>query len=135
MKRSFVTVLALSFTLLFSFLFIKVFVDDKAIQTSSTSAIVYYLQVGVFGQEENANKRIQQLQEDNVIAMLYDNNDMYYVITGIGMDLQTQQEMKQILSSKGYGSYEKQIVITDETIISAIEQQSYDLLLEVMASK
>lgn len=135
MKRSFVTVMALSFTLIFSFVYMKVFVDDQAISTSTSSAIVYYLQVGVFGNEDNARKRIDQLKSDNVEAMYYVKQDMYYVITGISMDLQSKDDMKDVLSNKGYGSYDKQIVITDEVIISSIEQQSYDLLLEVMASK
>lgn len=135
MKRSFVTVMALSFTLIFSFVYMKVFVDDRAISTSTSSAIVYYLQVGVFGNEDNARKRIDQLKSDNVEAMYYVKQDMYYVITGISMDLQGKDDMKDVLSNKGYGSYDKQIIITDEIIISSIEQQSYDLLLEVMASK
>lgn len=135
MKRSFVTVMALSFTLIFSFVYMKVFVDNQAISTSTSSAIVYYLQVGVFGNEDNARKRIDQLKSDNVEAMYYEKQDMYYVITGISMDLQGKDDMKDVLSNKGYGSYDKQIVITDEIIISSIEQQSYDLLLEVMASK
>lgn len=135
MKRSFVTVMALSFTLIFSFVYMKVFVDDQAISTSTSSAIVYYLQVGVFGNEDNARKRIDQLKSDNVEAMYYVKQDMYYVITGISMDLQGKDDMKDVLSNKGYGSYDKQIIITDEIIISSIEQQSYDLLLEVMASK
>ncbi|MBR5794946.1 MAG: SPOR domain-containing protein [Erysipelotrichaceae bacterium] len=135
MKRSFVTVMALSFTLIFSFVYMKVFVDDQAISTSTSSAIVYYLQVGVFGNEDNARKRIDQLKSDNVEAMYYVKQHMYYVITGISMDLQSKDDLKDVLSNKGYGSYDKQIVITDEVIISSIEQQSYDLLLEVMASK
>ena len=135
MKRSFVTVMALSLTLLFSFVYMKVFVDDQTISTSTSSAIVYYLQVGVFGNEDNAKKRVDQLKSDNVEAMYYAKQDMYYVITGISMDLQGKDDMKDVLLNKGYGSYEKQVVITDEMIISSIEQQSYDLLLEVMASK
>lgn len=127
--------MALSFTLIFSFVYMKVFVDNQAISTSTSSAIVYYLQVGVFGNEDNARKRIDQLKSDNVEAMYYEKQDMYYVITGISMDLQGKDDMKDVLSNKGYGSYDKQIVITDEIIISSIEQQSYDLLLEVMASK
>lgn len=135
MKRSFVTVMALSLTLIFSFVYMKVFVDDQTISTSTSSAIVYYLQVGVFGNEDNAKKRVDQLKSDNVEAMYYENKDMYYVITGISMDIQSKDDMKEVLLNKGYGSYEKQVVITDEMIISSIEQQSYDLLLEVMASK
>ena len=135
MKRSFVTVMALSLTLIFSFVYMKVFVDDQTISTSTSSAIVYYLQVGVFGNEDNAKKRVDQLKSDNVEAMYYENEDMYYVITGISMDIQSKDDMKDVLLNKGYGSYEKQVVITDEIIISSIEQQSYDLLLEVMASK
>ena len=91
--------------------------------------------MGVFGNEDNARKRIDQLKSDNVEAMYYAKQDMYYVITGISMDLQGKDDMKDVLSNKGYGSYDKQIIITDEIIISSIEQQSYDLLLEVMASK
>lgn len=135
MKRSFVTVMALSLTLIFSFVYMKVFVDDQTISTSTSSAIVYYLQVGVFGNEDNAKKRVDQLTSDNVEAMYYENKDMFYVITGISMDIQSKDDMKDVLLNKGYGSYEKQVVITDEMIISSIEQQSYDLLLEVMASK
>jgi len=135
MKRSFVTVMALSLTLIFSFVYMKVFVDERTISTSTSSAIVYYLQVGVFGNEDNAKKRVDQLKSDNVEAMYYENKDMYYVITGISMDIQSKDDMKDVLLNKGYGSYEKQVVITDEMIISSIEQQSYDLLLEVMASK
>lgn len=135
MKRSFVTVMALSLTLIFSFAYMKVFVDDRTISTSTSSAIVYYLQVGVFGNEDNAKKRVDQLKSDNVEAMYYENKDMYYVITGISMDIQSKDDMKEVLLNKGYGSYEKQVVINDEMIISSIEQQSYDLLLEVMASK
>ena len=135
MKRSFVTVMALSLTLIFSFVYMKVFVDERTISTSTSSAIVYYLQVGVFGNEDNAKKRVDQLKSDNVEAMYYENKDMYYVITGISMDIQSKDDMKEVLLNKGYGSYEKQVVITDEMIISSIEQQSYDLLLEVMASK
>ena len=135
MKRSFVTVMALSLTLIFSFVYMKVFVDDQTISTSTSSAIVYYLQVGVFGNEDNAKKRVDQLKSDNVEAMYYENKDMFYVITGISMDIQSKDDMKDVLLNKGYGSYEKQVVITDEMIISSIEQQSYDLLLEVMASK
>ena len=135
MKRSFVTILALSFTLLFSFLYIKIFVDDEAVVTSSSSAIVYYLQVGVFSSEDNAEKRVLQLEDDDIEAMYYVNQDKYYVITGVSLDLQNMDDIKNIVSSKGYGSYQKQIVIHDEVVISAIKEQSYDVLLEVMASK
>ena len=135
MKRSFVTILALSFTLLFSFLYIKIFVDDEAVVTSSSSAIVYYLQVGVFSSEDNADKRVLQLEDDDIEAMYYVNQDKYYVITGVSLELQNMDDIKNIVSSKGYGSYQKQIVIHDEVVISAIKEQSYDVLLEVMASK
>lgn len=135
MKRSFVTILALSFTLLFSFLYIKIFVDDEVVVTSSSSAIVYYLQVGVFSSEDNANKRVLQLEDDDIKAMYYVNQDKYYVITGVSLELQNMDDIKNIVSSKGYGSYQKQIVIHDEVVISAIKEQSYDVLLEVMASK
>ena len=131
MKRSLVTLLALSFTLIFSFVYIKVFVDD-AIVTSSNQAIVYYLQVGAFKSLDNANSRVDQLKQSGMDAMYYLQDDLYFVVTGFSMDEYEKDIHKQDLINMGITSYDKQVVVQDAGIIQDIQNASYESLLEVL---
>ena len=56
------------------------------------------------------------------------------MVTAFDLDVKNRDAMKDILASKGYGSYQQQLVVFDEMIISSIQNQSYDSLLEVMQS-
>ena len=131
MKRSLVTLLALSFTFIFSFVYIKVFVDD-AIVTSSNQAIVYYLQVGAFKSVDNANSRVEQLQQNGMDASYYFQDDLYFVITGVSLAESEKDSKKDELINKGFTCYDKQVVIQDAEIIQDIQNASYDSLLGVL---
>ena len=131
MKRSLVTLLALSFTFIFSFVYIKVFVDD-AIATSANQAIVYYLQVGVFKSVDNANSKVEQLKQIDVDAKYYLQEDLYYVVTGFCLDEDEKALKKQNLVDNGIACYDKQVVVQDAKVINDIQNASYDSLLEVL---
>ena len=132
MKRSLVTVLALSFTLVFSFIFLKLFVDE-AIVTSSNQAIVYYLQVGVFKSLDNANGKVEQLKQNDIEAYYYFQDDLYFVVTGFSLDKNEKDIQKQILIENEITCYDKQVVVTDASIIEQMQSNSYAKLLEVLA--
>ena len=63
-----------------------------------------------------------------------EKDDLFYVVTGFDVDVNKRDAIKDVLSSKGYGSYSQQMVVHDEMIISSIKNQSYEQLLEVMRS-
>ena len=132
MKRSLVTVLALSFTLVFSFIFLKLFVDE-AIVTSSNQAIVYYLQVGVFKSLDNANGKVEQLKQNDIEAYYHFQDDLYFVVTGFSLDKNEKDIQKQILIENEITCYDKQVVVTDASIIEQMQSNSYAKLLEVLA--
>ena len=132
MKRSLVTVLALSFTLVFSFIFLKLFVDE-AIVTSSNQAIVYYLQVGAFKNLDNANGKVEQLKQNDIEAYYYFQDDLYFVVTGFSLDKNEKDIQKQILIENEITCYDKQVVVMDASIIEQMQSNSYAKLLEVLA--
>lgn len=131
MKRSLITLLALSFTFIFSFVYIKIFVDD-AIVTSSNQAIVYYLQVGAFKSLDNANGKVEQLKLSGLDAEYYFQDDLYYVVTGFSLDENAKEVQKQELTNRGITCYEKQVVVVDADVIEDIQNASYDSLMGVL---
>ena len=132
MKRSFIMVVSLVLTLTFAWMYIQLFVKEVALSAGKESALVYYLQVGVFSNYENAQRRIADLQEDAIDAQMYEKEQQYYVVTGMSTDEATREVVQKKLDLNGYGSYEKQILVQDRDVITKMENQSYDSLLEVM---
>ena len=131
MKRSIIMVLALGFTLLFSFVYIRLFIDESALQTSADQAILYYLQVGAFENEQNAMNRMNEIDELNLYAEYYLKDSLYYVVTGFSLDLAMKDGYSNVLSKNGFTYYEKQVVLNDASLINSIKDGKYEGVMEV----
>ena len=132
MKKSIITLLALSFTLVFSFVYIRLFLNEEVLQTSADQAILYYLQVGAFQKEENAKAKVEEVKQLSMDCEYYLKDSLYYVVTGFSLDLSMKDGYINVLSSNGLSCYEKQLVLNDVSLIESVKDEKYDALLEVM---
>lgn len=135
MKRSLTIIVAVVFTCLFGILYIQVFSNLSYQPVSATTTTLYYLQVGVFAKEANAQKRLAELKTLRLAGYQFEKNQQFYVICGMSLNEEEQQKSKQILDEAGFGSYDKKIVITDQTVLQKWQKQEIEAILEWLSKE
>lgn len=72
---------------------------------------IYYLQVGVFSNENNAIAMIKSLENVGISSCYYKEKDIYRIITNISTNQTSLEEQKKNLSENGYNCIIKELNI------------------------
>ena len=96
---------------------------DEAILAFSDSKVIYFLQQGVFSNNNSLNEDISNLD----VHLVEHENDNYYVYVGLTSSYELAEKIKGIYKEKGYNLYIKEKNITNKVFINEIGE--YDKLI------
>ena len=127
--------MAFVFTLMFGVLYIQIFSSFNHKTVNAPQSVVYYLQVGVFAKEENANRRLQELQGLQLDSYIFEKKEQFYVVTGLSLNGNDRKQYKSVLDQAGLGSYDKEIIVKDQTVIQKWQKQEVKPILELFSKE
>lgn len=98
--------------------------DKKTSTVSLTGETLYFLQAGVFSNEEEMKKEMS-----NFSYYIYTKeNNMYYSYIGIVKNKKNLEKLKEYFKSEGYDIYVRELFISNISFITVLNQ--YEMLLE-----
>lgn len=98
--------------------------DKKTSTVSLTGETLYFLQAGVFSNEEEMKKEMS-----NFSYYIYTKeNNMYYSYVGIVKNKKNLEKLKEYFKSEGYDIYVRELFISNISFITVLNQ--YEMLLE-----
>ena len=98
--------------------------DKKTSTVSLTGETLYFLQAGVFSNEEEMKKEMS-----NFSYYIYTKeNNMYYSYIGIVKNKKNLEKLKEYFKSEGYDIYVRELFISNISFITVLDQ--YEMLLE-----
>lgn len=98
--------------------------DKKTSTVSLTGETLYFLQAGVFSNEEEMKKEMS-----NFSYYIYTKeNNMYYSYVGIVKNKKNLEKLKEYFKSEGYDIYVRELFISNISFITVLDQ--YEMLLE-----
>ena len=124
MKKTFI----LSFTfiilgIIFG-IYLKYIYTSKIINVFSDGKIYYFIQEGVYSNEEIMRENTHELENKITVK----NNNKFYVYLGITRDIKIAKKIKEIYNNKGYQIYIKEMNISNEEFYNKVYQ--FDLLIK-----
>lgn len=87
------------------------------------NSIVYFLQQGVYSNEESLEKNTKNLSSKVVV----EEDDKYYVYIGMTKSLENAKKIKNMYENLGYSVYQKDLSVSNYEFINNLDQ--YDILL------
>lgn len=96
---------------------------DRSLMAFNDTKVVYFLQQGVFSNNNNLNDNLSKLDS----SLVEEENGKYYVYVGMTGTYEIAEKIKSIYKDKGYVLYIKEKNISNRYFISDLEQ--YDKLL------
>ena len=98
--------------------------DKKTSTVSLIGETLYFLQAGVFSNEEEMKKEMS-----NFSYYIYTKeNNMYYSYIGIVKNKKNLEKLKEYFKSEGYDIYVRELFISNISFITVLNQ--YEMLLE-----
>lgn len=117
--------LDLIFGLLFMFLIISVQKEKEV--------ITYYMnQIGIYKEEENAYKCIEDLSKINLVGYTYSKEDLFIVVTSIYLNKDKCIEEQDILNKQNIKFILKEITTSNERVINALRNNNFNEVMELM---
>lgn len=99
---------------------------DKSLMAFNDSKVIYFLQQGIFSNNNAVNEDISNLD----VHLVEQENDNYYVYVGLTSSYELAEKIKAIYKDKGYSLYIKEKNITNKNFINEIGE--YDKLISTV---
>ncbi len=96
---------------------------DDSLMAFQDAKVVYFLQQGVFSNNDRLNEDLSKLDA----SFVEEENGKYYVYVGMTATYEIAEKIKSIYKEKGYSLYIKEKNISNPYFVSDIEE--YDKLL------
>ena len=117
--------LDLIFGLLFMFFIISVQKEKEE--------ITYYMnQIGIFKEESNATKSIEELGKLNLVGYTYSKDGLFIVVTSINLNKEKCIEEQAILNNANVNFILKEITTSNERVIDALRKNNFKKVMELM---
>lgn len=124
------------FALLLSCLFSVIFVVGfMMISPTSESVRLAMNQVGIYQNEENANKVLDALTSMNLKPYSYKQESLTIVVCSLSTDTAQTREEQTILEGAGYAYIYKEIESRDREFVEAVKKQNYEKVMELMQNQ
>lgn len=124
------------FALLLSCLFSAVYVIGFMMITPHNESVRLAMnQVGIYQNEENANKVIDALIAMNLKPYSYKQESLTIVVCSISKDAAKTREEQTILEAAGYAYIYKEIESKDSDFVEAVNKQNYEKVMELMQNQ
>lgn len=124
------------FALLLSCLLSVIFVVGfMMISPTSESVRLAMNQVGIYQNEENANKVLDALTSMNLKPYSYKQESLTIVVCSLSTDTAQTREEQTILEGAGYAYIYKEIESKDREFVEAVKKQNYEKVMELMQNQ
>lgn len=121
--------------ILFSCLLVGIFLSkiilnqydrNEIVKTSTNNTIeeVYFFQIGVYSNEENAHEAVNNLDS----YLIVNDNNSYFIYAAITKTLENKEKLEKYFKDLSYDFYVKKIKIDNSGFLENLEQ--FDILLK-----
>lgn len=132
-NRKVIYIFGLMFSLVFAiiyYLLFQTFIGQKESQFT-----VYYHQIGLYQNSDNAQKAIAQFKEQGIEAYLYEINDMNSVICDISNSQNEIQKSGEALKQKQIPYVDKELQTKNEAVLNALSENDKKTALELIKNE
>lgn len=124
------------FALLLSCLFSAIYVVGFMMITPHSESVRLAMnQVGIYQNEENANKVMDALTSMNLNPYSYKQESLTIVVCSLSKDATKTKEEQAILEGAGYAYIYKEIESKDSEFVEAVKNQNYEKVMELMQNQ
>lgn len=124
------------FALLLSCLFSAIYVVGFMMITPHSECVRLAMnQVGIYQNEENANKVMDALTSMNLNPYSYKQESLTIVVCSLSKDATKTKEEQAILEGAGYAYIYKEIESKDSEFVEAVKSQNYEKVMELMQNQ
>ena len=118
-------ILDIIFGLLFMFVIISIQKDKEE--------ITYYMnQIGIYKEQENANKCINEVNSLDLNGYTYMNDDLFVVVTSITLNKEDCIKEQEILENNNISFILKEITTSNEELINSLRNNNFKYVMELM---
>ena len=118
-------ILDIIFGLLFMFVIISIQKDKEE--------ITYYMnQIGIYKEQDNANKCINEIKSLDLNGYTYMNDDLFVVVTSITLNKEDCIKEQEILKNNNISFILKEITTSNEELINALRNNNFKYVMELM---
>ena len=118
-------ILDIIFGLLFMFVIISIQKDKEE--------ITYYMnQIGIYKEQDNANKCINEIKSLDLNGYTYMNDDLFVVVTSITLNKEDCIKEQEILKNNNISFILKEITTSNEELINALRNNNFNYVMELM---
>ena len=118
-------ILDIIFGLLFMFVIISIQKDKEE--------ITYYMnQIGIYKEQDNANKCINEIKSLDLNGYTYMNDDLFVVVTSITLNKEDCIKEQEILKNNNISFILKEITTSNEELINSLRNNNFKYVMELM---
>lgn len=122
-----------TFGLLFSIAFALIYYGLFHIFTNNNNMIaIYYNQVGLYKNSENAEKSIATLKKLDIEGYIISKDELHRVICGISTNPDDTKENGGRLSKNSINYIEKEVKVKEADVSAALEAKDMEKILEMI---
>ena len=122
-------IFSLAFAIIYYLLF-QTFLAQKEMQFT-----IYYHQIGLYQNGDNAQKAIAQFKELGIEAWIYEIDGMNSVICNISDSQSDVQKTETVLKEKNIPFVDKTIQSQNEAVLDALNEKDYKTALELIKNE
>lgn len=123
--------LAFTFSILFSFIYLFIFGIYNPKYQNDEKVTLYMNQIGLYKEIENAQNVKKNLEEKQIRAYIYKNEDLYVVVCGLGSEEEAHNN-GETLKNLSYSHILKKVEISDPKMITYVKNEDFEKALELM---
>lgn len=124
------------FALLLSCLFSAIYVIGFMIITPQKESIRLAMnQIGIYQNQENANKVMAALTSLELEPYSYQQDSLTIVVCSLSSDSEKTKAEQRLLEQAGYAYIYKEIASKESTFVKAVQEENYDKVMELMENQ
>lgn len=133
-NRKLIYLFGLLFSIVFGLVYYLLFHTFLTVENTNTLHL-YYNQVGLYKSEENAQKVINSLKEQQIDAYIFPQEDVNAVICGVHHDEAITKSNGDTLTGLGMKYIEKTIETNNQEVIDAYQSEDFTKALELIKNE
>ncbi len=122
-------IFSVAFALIYYLLF-QTFLNQKPAEYT-----VYYHQIGLYQNLDNAKKAISNFKEKDIEAYIYEIDDMNSIICGLSISKEEAEKYGEALKKKKIPFVDKTIQTKSESVHEALSKKDYKTALELIKNE
>ncbi len=129
-KTSASIILGITLDIIFGLLFMFIIIS---IQKDKEEITYYMNQIGIYKEQDNANKCINEVKSLDLNGYTYINDDLYVVVTSVTLNKEDCVKEQEILKNNNINFILKEITTSNEVLINALRNNNFKYVMELMS--